>query len=712
MTPTTPAPQGTEGGGSALDALMKGGAAAVKKVASPIANALDAQRWELARVAGLGNTPDEQMTNLRKKLGIEGAYKSLPHVVQGGIDLGLQTATDPLTYETMFLGPAAKALGAGAKALSRSTALGRAAEDYFSFGGKVARKANIYGMKGEDVRNLARGAAQKASRTGSEFSQGIERRTQAAFKGLSDDEVQRVGQALNGDISVAELEPKLQAAFTKARATTALAHRVQSSIAQRAEFDRLASTLNLNPEAKATLHKAFFGGGAVPKELEDVYSSLAAHVKEAAPHRENYLPGVHRVDQENRAAMKLNPAEHFDPRLLQREELGGFTGADVRKGFESMGRNVGRQVEGKVLRETMGDLLKDDDVKALFQATLPARGTARTDAQRLLEGLKKVTAFPRAGIVSMSPRHAMNILNLLANTSGPKTVGRALQIFSHIVPAAVRGDTKAYALATRFGRDIGAASGDFLERKPFFQVAPDIAAKVGLRPVGEGLAMWSRWMNAITWAMDDAAKIARAEDLIRQGVKPLEAGGRAAHELVDYARTSPFGEHLRYIAPFGTFRAAIPGAVLGGIARNPARAAALSRATQGAFYGNEPQTPFGKLSLYAPTGDVGRGLRLFDPQRRWDYARATLGVPAKEVLNTLGLVPPAKGGNENYWTYGEKIHPFKDKHGRWHLGVGAEYLGSALPLGSALEDLSGAGLFPNQGPAKDALRQIFGVGLR
>ena len=100
----------------ALDALMT----TAKKGASGLANVLDYQRAAVAKKAGLGATPDEQMTNLRKKLGVEQDYQDpklfgiipqphwLHHAEQGIFDAALGTVTDPLTAETLGAGPLLK----------------------------------------------------------------------------------------------------------------------------------------------------------------------------------------------------------------------------------------------------------------------------------------------------------------------------------------------------------------------------------------------------------------------------------------------------------------------------------------------------------------------------------------------------------------------------------------------------------------------------
>ena len=149
-------------------------------------------------------------------------------------------------------------------------------------------------------------------------------------------------------------------------------------------------------------------------------------------------------------------------------------------------------------------------------------------------------------------------------------------------------------------------------------------------------------MNKLVWAIDDAAKQTYGKWLRDSGeAKGLEAGGLASQRLIDYEHLSPVQKALREIAPFGTFRGGIPGAVLGGIARGPVKSAFLNRATGGALYGSKPQTGKEGVELSLPTAEVGRGLtyreqvgkggRKFDVSGPGDFLQATLGAPASAI---------------------------------------------------------------------------------
>jgi hypothetical protein len=68
---STAAPSGGIDWGGAVGNVVSGGAKAVSRLGS----ALDYQRSAVAKKAGLGSTPDQQFTNMRKKLGVEKDYQ-------------------------------------------------------------------------------------------------------------------------------------------------------------------------------------------------------------------------------------------------------------------------------------------------------------------------------------------------------------------------------------------------------------------------------------------------------------------------------------------------------------------------------------------------------------------------------------------------------------------------------------------------------------
>ena len=273
-------------------------------------------------------------------------------------------------------------------------------------------------------------------------------------------------------------------------------------------------------------------------------------------------------------------------------------------------------------------------------------------------------------------------------------------------------------------------------------------------------------------AVDEAAKIEYAKLLVKSGeAQGLEAGGLASKRLVDYEHTSPFVRNvMRYIAPFGTFRGSIPGAVVGGIARNPARAALLNRMSGGTMYGGQP-APFHQggqpvdpmhpqgakqpwqFEMYNPTADVSRGLDFITPWRQraagvpvsetgpMSYGRSTLAQPIAGAA-TLGLEALAAPGASLEDTYKEAMAlPGQVKKRQWtqmglpekrayadaskvsalrfftyHKPVDLRYLldYAAMGVPEATTALNALGL--SQFKAKDlgraAIQQVTGIGIK
>lgn len=368
--------------------------------------------------------------------------------------------------------------------------------------------------------------------------------------------------------------------------------------------------------------------------LQEAYRTIVDRVAEAMPRRTDYFPSAHKPGEgdEGFHASERSPREHIDPQNLTREPLVVKTPEQMDDGFLSMAKNTGGQVKYRLLTEGLGSLLDDKRVEDLLKQTFPATGNKRTDVERIKDAWRKIIGFPRSALVSVSPRHAMNVMDLAANTVPvhlyPQYVRDTMDLAAQIMAAKTTRDV--YAL-TEPGRRLGALGGDFAEREPMLTKFPTWLPKVGGKSTGP-LAAYTTFMNRLTWAVDTAAKQTYAELLERTGeARGVEAGGTAAHRLVDYQHLSPLQKALRYVAPFGTFRGAVPGAVLGGIARNPARAALYNRLSGNTMYGGTPPYGQGGVEQYNPTADIGRA---FD--NPFSYVRATLGAPF-QALGTLGV---------------------------------------------------------------------------
>lgn len=484
-------------------------------------------------------------------------------------------------------------------------------------------------------------------------------------------------------------------------------------------------------------------------KLRDTYKQIAFQVEQAMPRREHYMPWAHEsADEGGLAARKFNLLDVTkDPRTIERPNLEVTNASQLGSGFEAMAKNTGRQVERAVVRDALGELVNDPEVHKLFERTMRATGDKRTDWDKIKGAWMATVGYPRAATVSLTPRHAVNILDLLANTVGPPDAPRVLKDTMTLAARLAHPSItpKQYAALTQEGRQLGALSGEFRERKPFFQTFPEWAPGVGGKKVPV-LSAWTRMNNRLVWAVDEAAKQTYAKLIVERGeAEGLRAGGMASKRLVDYSNTSPMVEALRYVAPFATFRGSIPGAVAGGIARNPARAALLDRATGGTMSGGQPEKSQDHgVKLFNPTADVGRMVGA--PQ---EYLRSTLASP---VVAAATLGQEALTGNPfaSVKSIGQEIHdlPGQVARGQWgQIGQErkpskyadvvalrhARYLNYRNPadlrwlFSAALAGIPeardiitemGAGQFkPRTGTGperlgKDALQQVLGVGIR
>lgn len=501
------------------------------------------------------------------------------------------------------------------------------------------------------------------------------------------------------------------------------------------------------------------------KKLNELYHQIRLKVEQAMPRREDYMPWAHEAADEGAGteARTVNKLDRADPRTFERENLEVTHAGQLQRGFSAMAANTGRQVERGMLHTALGDLVNDPHVHSLFDKTLKATGAMRTDVEKAKDAWLAMVGYPRAATVSLTPRHAVNILDLLTTTVGPSEAPKVLKDTMALAAKLAVATPKQHAALTAEGRQLGALSGEFAERKPFFQefssaTVPErvpftnvktpeaVAGKPVLGPLAGKkipvLSTWTQLNNKLVWAVDEAAKQTYAKLIVSRGeAEGLRAGGLASSRLVDYAHHSPLVSALRNVAPFGTFRGSIPGAVAGGIARNPMRAAVLDRATGGSLYGDKPDHGGHGVTLYNPTADVGRALPV-PGGVPGEYVRATLAAPA-QALGTLALEAVVAGRpGASVQTVGEELQdapgalahgklpsPRKDRskyadavalrHSRFLTygnPVDLRWLLSAAVSGvpearDALTEM-GYGQFKPKGVGKGLTQQVLGVGVR
>jgi hypothetical protein len=436
--------------------------------------------------------------------------------------------------------------------------------------------------------------------------------------------------------------------------------------------------------------------------LNKLYHKIDAIVDQKFPFRENYMPAKHILTKEEKAAGRearvLNPTEYFDPRAQQREDIHVVSDRQLEDGFKAMASNANRQATTKAIHESLGTLLDDPKIQKLFESVIPASGNKRTDLQKLKDGWLWTVGYPRAAIVSFTPRHGSNILDLLANTVNPHELAPVMAKTMNLARKLMTASPKEYAALTKSGRELGALSGNFMERRPFFAKVPVIGK-------------WTQLNNKLVWAIDDAAKQTYAELLVRRGeAEGTQAGGMAAERLIDYANRSPLQNFLRYVAPFGTFRGAVPQAVAGGMGRNLARTAFYNRATGGTAYGGKPQPGQPGYELLLPTAEASR---LADYGARGSglgaYARATIGDPLKAAGGAAQDLFAPESSPKHWAMHGQPWLPQYDISGRKDPGFIADMVLAGIPEFQTIGESQGIGRFPWHGLGPEVGRQVFGV---
>jgi hypothetical protein len=209
------------------------------------------------------------------------------------------------------------------------------------------------------------------------------------------------------------------------------------------------------------------------------------------------------------------------------------------------------------------------------------------------------------------------------------------------------------------------------------------------------------------WAVDEAATQVYGKMISESGESEgFRAGGLASQRLVDYAHLSPLQNALRYVAPFGTFRGGVPGAVAGGVARMPARAAFYNRLSGNTMYGSKPQPGSSGWQQYNPTADVGRGLGAPN-----EFAQATLGATASAVIGATAdtLFPRKFSPWDNPVAYGQSWLPKRLSNGQLDLGFVASSALAGVPEAETLLESIGISRFKWKGLANEAMRQTLGL---
>ncbi len=455
---------------------------------------------------------------------------------------------------------------------------------------------------------------------------------------------------------------------------------------------------------------------ALPDDLKDFAAPANQGILGAGNLRSKYLPGPHNAEalDPDRPAQSFNLLRPFAPNSLRREEFSVGEHTDdlgkIGEAFRGAIRNAARQGTAGRLRDELsvplklkGNNAEPDALNKLFEQTTRAKGNARSGMEKLGDFLQPIVDFPKNTVTTLGLKHGLvNVPALALAAEGPGAAWESLEPARRAAAHALTAGKafKPRTAAELYDRHGAAVEGgvitpfadrknpivDLIGRTPQlaragigaavggaggFQNAqshdenPLLGTLVGAA-IGAGAGKYapqlSRGANQLTWAIDDAAKATVLKRKLARGMHPDEAAAETMREMVDYRHRSDATRVASKAAPFATFRTRIPAAVASATTRDPKRALALDRASQGLFTNgnvqigtNDDGTPR-KLPLTTPTSDVLGGID--EPQR---YARAMLADPAKAVLSPVAMhtnrFDPASRDMKNrlqdrYFTYG------------------------------------------------------------
>jgi len=207
--------------------------------------------------------------------------------------------------------------------------------------------------------------------------------------------------------------------------------------------------------------------------------------------------------------------------------------------------------------------------------------------------------------------------------------------------------------------------------------------KGDLGALGKAVNKWYGGSGKMLWGWDSAVKDALYKsELEHFGGDSLRAAAAVRRKLVDYEQSTGFQELVRSVAPFATWRTAMPQAVLTSLAEHPEYGLGLNRATGGAIAG-QPFSMGGQE--YQATTPLSETNELTTPGERHKYVRSAISPPMRLAANAaakaLGMsqVPYSKamlesslpGANPFGDTREQQalftllgIHPYKEP--KWH----------------------------------------------
>lgn len=305
-------------------------------------------------------------------------------------------------------------------------------------------------------------------------------------------------------------------------------------------------------------------------------------------------------------------------------------------------------------------------------------------------------------------QHMKNIGTLTALAGGPEALANTLKKAGIMAGADVVGNVakrmghqawgdalRAKAETSQIGlaKLAGASHVQNLEQQGLIKALQSIPG------VGKAVSKPFELSGRMLWGFDDAAKAAVYEKNLRQYKDPGVAAYHTLKQLVDYSHQSQAVRGMRYVAPFATWRARMPEAVLRSLVENPQNALAMNRLSGGMASGGT--LPAGNGKEYAYSTPLSEALQLdpmADKKGPLKYLRGSLGPSADYLIQKLANASrgPHPSDRGSFWT--DYANP-------------EQFLLSRAPVIGQAEALAGHGIF-KESPRDELLYQLFGLQTR
>jgi len=719
---------------------------------------LDWQRAQTQDLLFHGGDSDKNRATLRHKIGLDdpnsflgrtGTYQDAPHWLQGLVDMGLDTATDPVTYETAGMGPLIKGARGVGRLLSPLGALvPQEVKSLAGAGTRLVQDATRYGSKairahGQDATDRAIALEARQSARQPVLAQRLTTADEKIVAPLSDVEKTQVQKILHGELDPATVAPHVRKAAqersTLSRATFALkadksgqarigswgtrsAGPVKRVIDQRVpakpqsiqefvDYLRNESDEFLRSRRGPSTGKALTDLGipiAAPqarKTLRLVAQTpykpfeLPADLREFAgapgtysnrQFRRNYFPGPRDAAEvsKNRPAREFNILDALDPHELHQGDfkIGPKDVGNMEDAYRGMLSSTARTVTTNETRQSL---------KKIFGENIP------TEIRDIFNKKVAATGTERTDLqqVGEAWKKLVNLPKTGVVGTSPRHMANIADLLAthapQLLPEAVSTFTKLSRIKDPNQRFEFLKEAIDMGLEAPFADKQDAMAGILKRfgAPGKLIAGGMQKMNKATWDFDVAAAVTLAKHLKKvEGLDPLVAGQRARRALVDYRHTSPMTNALKYVLPFATFKSQLPTAVGKGVLRNAARSETINRATQGVFLGGGAQQGGGKkpVRYSGPTGEVGRAM--LDPAGfARDAASDAMTGPLEALLS--------KADKTHWLTHGEPPD--------WRFVLNA--LSAPAPYGHDILNQLGLGKYKKEDLWRMLMRSSSGV---